>query len=109
MLMAAHPVRIVNQRADYLLIQSSCGTEVDVFDARWALQPAFSEPPLQCPILTPVPLSVHQQRQALLEAELRRVGVFLLLRESFRHAAQAHGMQLLNGLLVEHGFSFWTY
>jgi hypothetical protein len=110
MLMSAHPVRIVNQRADRLFIQSAGGTEINIFDAGRTLQPALSQPPLERSILTPVPLSVHQQRETFFEGELRGVGIFLLLGESIGHATQTHGVQLLDGLLIEHGSpSDWTY
>jgi hypothetical protein len=73
------------------------------------LEPALAQSPLERPILSPVPLSVYQQREALLEAELRGVGIFLLLAESICHAAQAHGVQLLCRLLVEHGSPCGAY
>ena len=60
-LIAAHPVRVVHQRADHLLVQTSCRTKVDIFHAGRTLQPPISEPPLQRPVLSPVPLAVHQQ------------------------------------------------
>jgi hypothetical protein len=96
MLMAAHPIRVVHQRTHHLLVQTSRRAEVDVFHAGWTLQPAVPEPPLQCPILPPVPLPVHQQGKAFLEAELRRLRLFLLLGESVGHAAHAHGVQFLD-------------
>src|ERR1019366_163897 len=59
-LMAAHPVRVVHQRPHHLLVQTSRRTEVDVFHTGGTLQPALSEPPLQRPVLAPVPLTVHR-------------------------------------------------
>ena len=90
--MAAYPVRVLNQRPDHLLVQAARRTEIDVLNAGRTLQPAISEPPLQGPVLPPVPLPVHQQREALLEAELRRLRIFLLLRKGVGHAAHAHGV-----------------
>src|SRR5436190_17094589 len=60
------------------------------------------------PVLPPVPLPVHQQRKPLLETELRRLRIFLLLGKSLGHAAHAHGVQLLCRLLVEHGSPSFT-
>jgi len=65
---------------------------------------AIPDPPLQRPVLPPVPLPVYQQCEALFEAELRRLRFFLLLGKSIGHAAHAHGVQLLDRLLVEHSF-----
>jgi hypothetical protein len=54
-------------------------------------------------VLPPVPLPVHQQCEAFFEAELRGLRFFLLLGKCIGHAAHAHGVQLLDRLLVEHG------
>jgi hypothetical protein len=101
-LMPAYPVRVLNQRPDHLLVQATHHTEINILDTGWALQPAISEPPLQGPVLPPVPLPVHQQRKTFLEAELPALWIFLLLCKTVGHAAHAHGIQLLYRLLVEH-------
>src|SRR4029078_418063 len=107
--MTAHPVRVVHQRTDYLLVQTARRTEVDVFHTRGALQSPLSEPPFQYPVLSPVPLAIHQEGKAFLEAELRGLWFFLLLGKSIGHAAHAHGIQFLDRLLVEHGAPWWAY
>ena len=45
-LMAAYPVRVLGQRSNQLLIQSPRRAEVDVFQARVALQTSVSQPAL---------------------------------------------------------------
>src|SRR5215467_12996453 len=92
----------MDQPADHLLVQTACRTKVYVFHAGWPLQSGIPDPPLQRPVLPPVPLPVYQQREALFEAELRRLRFFLLLSKSIGHAAHAHGVQLFDRLLVEH-------
>ena len=54
-------------------------TEHITADQRIAGHPAVFEPPLQRAVLPRVPLPVHQQREAFLEAELRGLRFFLLL------------------------------
>jgi hypothetical protein len=51
---------------------------------------------LQGPVFFPEPLPVHQQREALFESELARVGGFQLLVKSIRHSGQFHGVQFFN-------------
>ena len=64
------------------------------FHAGWTLQPALSEPPFQRlrTFLSPVPLAIHQQGKAFLEAELRGLWLFLLLGKGIGHAAHPHGV-----------------
>jgi hypothetical protein len=92
MLMATHPIRVVDQRPDHLFVQSSCRSKVDVFDASGALQTRISKAFLQRSVLPPVPLTIYQQREAFFETELCRLWIFLLLCECFGHAAHAHGV-----------------
>src|SRR5262245_36213713 len=106
MLMPAYPFRVLQQRPDHLLVQPARRTVIDVFHASRTLETRFSQSPLQGPVLPPVPLPVYQQRQALFETELRALRTFLLLRKSLHHPAQAHGIELLYRLLVQHDFSF---
>jgi hypothetical protein len=75
-----------------LLIESSCRAEIDIFKASRTLQPALFEPPFQRPVLAPVPLTVHQHGEALLETELTALWFFLLPGKCIGHAAHAHGV-----------------
>jgi hypothetical protein len=77
--MATHPIRALYQPSDHPLVQASCGTVVNVFGTSGTLQAGIPEPPLQSPVLPPVPLPVHQQRKSLLEAELAGLWILLLL------------------------------
>jgi len=106
--MAAYPVRVVKQRPHHLLIQASRRTEVDIFYTGWALQAALSEPPLQRSILAPAPLLIHQQSEALFEAELGSLRIFLLLSKA---SAMPRMRMTYNFSMVcwFSMFSFWSY
>jgi hypothetical protein len=60
---------------------------------------------LQGPVLSPVPLLIDQQREALLKAQLGDSGLLGLGTKGLGHSEQAQAMQLLQGLLIQHAFS----
>jgi hypothetical protein len=65
----------------------------------------LGQPMLQRAILFPVPLLIDQQREPLLEAQLTDpvpLSGTVLRAEGLGHAGQAQGVQLLQGLLIQH-------
>jgi len=65
---------------------------VDVFHHSALFQTSRLQTPRQCAILFPEPLLIDEQRIALLEAELARVGCLDLCAEGIGHSVQFHGV-----------------
>jgi len=73
---------------------------VHVFDNAAFFQMRCSKTARQRPVLFPEPLPIHQEGEALFEAELAHVGRFHLRLEGIGHAMQLHRVQLFNRRLI---------
>ncbi len=68
----------------------------------------LGQPALEGPVLSPIPLLVDQQGEPLLEAQLTdpvALSGVALRAKGLGHALQVQDVQLLQGLLIQHGFS----
>src|SRR5215475_166769 len=75
---------------------------IDILHYAALFQVSGSQTARQGAVLFPQPLLIDDQREAFLEAELAGFGGFQLSAEGVGQSVQFHGMQFLNGLLVEH-------
>jgi len=104
-----HPLGFGGQTAHQRAVQPAWSPVIDIFHRGRALQPRVAQAPGQGAVFFPAPLAVHQQAEALLKAEPAQVGLFQLLAERVGHAVQAHDVEFVQSLLVEHErFLYWA-
>jgi hypothetical protein len=83
-------------------IEPALRTEVQVFDARVDAEARELEAPREPPIGARGFLAFEQQREALLEAELRQVGQAALFIEGLGHARETEAVEECECLLNQH-------
>jgi hypothetical protein len=76
---------------------------VDILDATVELEPGVGEKPFHAAVFFPGPLPIDQQSESVFEAELRHTGHLELLFEGLGHGVELHGLELFDGLFIEHG------
>src|SRR5258708_1883925 len=98
-----HPDRVLGQRTDHTLAESSFGSVVDIFHTSGALQTRGANSPRQSLVLSPVPLLIDQQCQAIQKAQLTRGLILFLSLQGFEQPLQLESMEFFHHRLLQHG------
>ena len=84
-------------------LQTAGRPEVDVFDRGREVELGYLQEPREAPVVTDRDLPLEQEGQAVLEGEALDVGHSELLLEGVGHAGEAQLVELVEGLLGQHG------
>ena len=96
------------QCQDLLSVEPTRMGRVDGLEGGGMAQLGGAEPAVELALLAGRPLGVHEEAEALLEAEgSGLVGPELVLA-GVGHGAELHGIELVEGLFDQHGSSSWV-
>ena len=95
------PVRL-GQAQHGAAVEATGRPEVEILDAGLSTQLRRLEVALEAPVVAVLRLTVDEQAESVLEAQLQVLGLLELLTEGDGHAAQAEVVELLQGRVDEH-------
>jgi hypothetical protein len=83
-------------------VEPARGSEVEILDARRHVELGDLEQTRQAPVVPERNLALEEQREPILEGELRRVAHSQLLLERLSHAGEPELVESFDGLLDQH-------